>query len=86
MTLKASKGLEFPIVAVAGFTHSPNYPVMPAEASTEQEQELLSRERRTVFVGMTRAMRALLVVLPHKTTTPLLQGFDPGYWNFHRDI
>jgi superfamily I DNA/RNA helicase/mRNA-degrading endonuclease RelE of RelBE toxin-antitoxin system len=86
MTLKSSKGLEFPIVAVAGFTHCLNYPTIPTGASTEQGQELLARERRTLFVGMTRAMRALLVVIPHHTTTRLLQGFDPGYWNFHRDI
>jgi len=41
----------------------------------------LVRERRTLFVGMTRAMRALLVVIPHQSTTPLLQGFDPSSWN-----
>jgi superfamily I DNA/RNA helicase/mRNA-degrading endonuclease RelE of RelBE toxin-antitoxin system len=80
MTLKSSKGLEFPIVALAGFTTS-TYPVIPQKACQEEIEEMLVRERRTLFVGMTRAMRALLVVIPHQSTTPLLQGFDPSYWN-----
>ncbi|BCL80112.1 DNA helicase [Ktedonobacteria bacterium brp13] len=85
ITLKSSKGLEFPIVALAGFTSS-NYPAIPAEASTEEADETLTRERRTLFVGMTRAMRALLVVIPHEASSPLLQGFDATYWNFSRTI
>jgi superfamily I DNA/RNA helicase/mRNA-degrading endonuclease RelE of RelBE toxin-antitoxin system len=80
MTLKSSKGLEFPIVALAGFTTSA-YPIIPHKARQEEIEEVLARERRTLFVGMTRAMRALLVVIPHQSATPLLQGFDPSYWN-----
>ncbi len=80
MTLKSSKGLEFPIVALAGFTTS-TYPVISQKACQEEIEEMLVRERRTLFVGMTRAMRALLVVIPHQSTTPLLQGFDSSYWN-----
>jgi hypothetical protein len=26
-------------------------------------------------------MRALLVVIPYQSTSPLFQGFDPSYWN-----
>jgi superfamily I DNA/RNA helicase len=85
LTLKSSKGLEFPIVALAGFTIS-NYPNIPLDATVEETEELLACERRTIFVGMTRAMRALLVVIPHETDTPLLQGFDATYWNFTRNI
>jgi len=81
LTLNASKGLEFPIVALAGFTSS-NYPIIPPQASNEERDELLARERRTLYVGMTRAMRALLIVLPPDPQTPLLQGFDPTCWNF----
>ncbi len=80
LTLKSSKGLEFPIVALAGFTTSA-YPIIPQKACQEEVEEVLARERRTLFVGMTRAMRALLVVIPHQSTTPLFQGFDPSYWN-----
>ncbi len=85
LTLNSSKGLEFPIVALAGFVNS-NYPVIPAGASDDECRELLARERRTMFVGMTRAMRALLVVAPVTVNTPLLEGFDPVFWNMSRKI
>lgn len=79
VTLKSAKGLEFPVVAVAGFVG------LPADAlekgSAEERQETLFRERRSCFVGMTRAMRALLVVVPEGTTNPLLQGFSKDVWN-----
>src|SRR5450755_1923344 len=80
LTLNAAKGLEFPIVALAGFVGS-NYPILARDASPEERDEVLARERRTMFVGMTRAMRALLVVLPVASKSPLLQGFDPTRWN-----
>ncbi len=82
ITLKSSKGLEFPVVALAGFTTG-TYPVIPYGAKSEEIEEVLDRERRTLFVAMTRAMRALLVVIPHESATPLLQGFDPSYWNLN---
>ena len=85
MTFKSSKGLEFPIVALAGFTPH-NYPGGPDEATPEERDEILARERRTMYVGMTRAMRALLVVIPVGITTPLLHGFDPNLWNVDRPI
>ncbi len=80
LTLNAAKGLEFPVVALAGFMAS-SYPVISRDASPEERDEVLARERRTMFVGMTRAMRALLVILPAEVKTPLLQGFDASYWN-----
>lgn len=80
MTLKSSKGLEFPIVALAGFLDKP-YPIKRSSMSNEEWEELLARERRTLFVAMTRAMRALLVIVPAGNSTPLLNGFDRTYWN-----
>jgi superfamily I DNA/RNA helicase len=85
MNLKSSKGLEFPVVALAGFGLS-NYPVISDQATSEEREELLARERRTLFVGMTRAMRALLVIIPNDSKSSLLQGFDPNYWNFDRNM
>lgn len=82
ITLKSAKGLEFPVVALAGFPSV--YPSARAGATEEQQSEVLPRERRTLFVGMTRAMRALLVVVPAGTRSPLLTGFDPAYWNLGR--
>ena len=80
LTLNSSKGLEFPIVALAGFASS-HYALVHAENQEGERDEVLARERRTIFVGMTRAMRALLVVVPAHTSSPLLTGFDPKYWN-----
>lgn len=77
LTLNSAKGLEFPIVALAGFAGSYYAGIA---ASSEKEEEL-ARLRRTIFVGMTRAMRALLVVVPAGTPSPLLTGFDSRYWH-----
>lgn len=79
LTLKSAKGLEFPIVATAGFLDEP-YPnwVPPVD---ENRLELFARERRTMYVAMTRPMRALLVVVPEDKRSALLDGFSPKRWN-----
>lgn len=81
LTLSASKGLEFPIVALAGFVGSTGYPFIKPEASEDERAEILAKERRTIYVGMTRAMRALLVVVPEGSLNTLFKGFDSNYWN-----
>jgi superfamily I DNA/RNA helicase/mRNA-degrading endonuclease RelE of RelBE toxin-antitoxin system len=80
LTLRSAKGLEFPVVAVAGFLDGP-YPPLRPDAAEEEAAEITAKERRTMFVAMTRAMRALLVVIPERTGSPLLGGFDPRAWN-----
>ncbi len=80
LTLNSSKGLEFPVVALAGFAGS-RYALVHTDNQEGERDEALARERRTIFVGMTRAMRALLIVVPAHTSSPLLRGFDPKYWN-----
>ncbi len=80
LPLKAAKGLEFPIVAIAGFLETP-YPTIPKGTPPEAATEILVRERRTLYVAMTRAMRALLVLVPAKKPSLLLQSFDPQLWN-----
>jgi superfamily I DNA/RNA helicase len=80
LPLKAAKGLEFPIVAIAGFLEGA-YPTIPKGTAPEAATEILNRERRTLYVAMTRAMRALLVLVPTKKPSPLLQTFDPHLWN-----
>ena len=77
LTLNSAKGLEFPIVALAGFAGS-RYASVAADSEKEEE---LARLRRTLFVGMTRAMRALLVVVPAGTQSPLFTRFDARYWH-----
>lgn len=80
LTLKSAKGLEFPIVAIAGFLDA-SFPYMPKDTPPEAQAEILAQERRTLFVAMTRAMRALLLIVPSQAPGPLLQGFDASYWN-----
>lgn len=80
ITLKSAKGLEFPVVAVAGFVDGKGES-KSGKGTSEEEEESLRRERRSMFVGMTRAMRALLVVAPAGTANPLLKGFSRDYWN-----
>nr|BBH86299.1 DNA helicase [Thermosporothrix sp. COM3] len=80
LTLKSAKGLEFPVVAIAGFL-SGRYPVIDEQAPEDEQAEMLARERRTMYVAMTRAMRALLVVVPAQHENELLTGFDSTYWN-----
>ncbi len=81
LTLKSAKGLEFPIVALSGFINSGWYGNVPAHVAQEEKDEFLAIDRRTLFVGMTRAMRALLMTVPAQTNSPLLRGFDATYWN-----
>lgn len=80
LTLKAAKGLEFPICAIAGFLDAP-FPYLPKETSNGAKLEIEKRERRSLFVAMTRAMRALLVIIPADPSSPVLRGFDPNFWN-----
>ena len=81
LTLNSAKGLEFPVVALAGFSNSGWYTQVPSNLPEEEREEFLATDRRTMFVGMTRAMRALLVTVPVQARSPLLQGFDAKYWN-----
>ena len=47
----------------------------------DAQTDLLVRERRTLFVAATRAMRALLVVTPKGDDSMLFDGFDSKLWN-----
>lgn len=80
ITLKSSKGLEFPIVALSGFSKLA-YPKLPKVISEDASSEWVSRERRALYVAMTRAMRALLILLPQDKYEPPLENFDRSLWN-----
>ena len=56
MTLHAAKGLEFPTVFIVGLEHG----LIPHERAIKSDDpKQLEEERRLLFVGMTRAMKAL---------------------------
>jgi superfamily I DNA/RNA helicase len=82
MTLKSAKGLEFPSVAIAGF-ESP-YPYLRTGIDEDERAERTAQERRTLFVAMTRAMRALLVSIPDGLQSSLLDGINGPLWNSDR--
>ena len=68
-------------MALAGFSNSGWYASVPTNVPAEERDEFLATDRRTMFVGMTRAMRALLVVVPVQAKSPLLEGFEGAFWN-----
>jgi DNA helicase-2/ATP-dependent DNA helicase PcrA len=61
MTLHAAKGLEFPLVILAGC----NEGILPSKQSIERED--IEEERRLFYVGMTRAQDSLVVAVRPET-------------------
>lgn len=57
MTLHAAKGLEFPAVAMIGLEEG----LLPSARAMENEPGEPEEERRLCFVGITRAMRRLVI-------------------------
>jgi superfamily I DNA/RNA helicase len=77
ITHRSAKGLEFPTVALAGFTQ-----LRPPRTDWDDEwHEWIRIERRALYVAMTRAMRTLLVLAPVSDQTALFEGFAEPLWN-----
>ncbi len=74
---RSAKGLEFPIVALAGLDRAFENRAVDTDARAEFD----ARERRALYVAMTRAMRGLIVVAPNGSANPLFSGFSNEFWN-----
>ncbi|MBL6756473.1 MAG: UvrD-helicase domain-containing protein [Planctomycetes bacterium] len=74
MTLHACKGLEFPFVVIAGAEDE----LLPHERAVDEAQEpdtAIEEERRLFYVGITRAMKRLLIT--HTTFRSFYGGGRP---------
>jgi DNA helicase-2/ATP-dependent DNA helicase PcrA len=97
MTMHAAKGLEFPVVIIAGMEEG----LFPHSRSSEDEDEI-EEERRLFYVGMTRAERRLFLTSAarrrvfgeYQSTEPsrfidevpgeLLERITPAYTSSHQ--
>lgn len=80
ITLHSAKGLEFPIVVLCGL-HPGTYPTPEEFAETAEYEEELRAHRRLLYVGMTRAMRGLMLVQTRDCQDPALQRLDRLHFN-----
>jgi superfamily I DNA/RNA helicase len=80
LTLHSAKGLEFPTVVLTGLEDGV-LPRVPADADEETRREEEQVYRRLVFVGMTRAMRGLLVLYPKTRPSPFVAELTPELWS-----
>lgn len=80
MTLYSAKGLEFPMVVVAGF-YDGTYPVEQDFDDEGLYAERMRHERRLLYVSLTRAMRGLMLIVPKGCRHPALVSLDPARWH-----
>ena len=80
LTLYSAKGLEFPIVVVAGL-ESGAWPVPEDFGEPELFAERARHERRLLYVGLTRAMRGLMLLVPAGCRHPALADLDSTHWH-----
>jgi len=77
MTIHAAKGIEFPMACVAGVEQGV-IPYMPQDEPGRADY--LAQEQKLFYVGITRAMRRLLVCYPRATPSPFIASLDKGLW------
>jgi superfamily I DNA/RNA helicase len=80
ITLHSAKGLEFPIIVICGLDPS-NYPIPASFPSEEIYQEQMNQYRRLLYVGMTRAMRGLMVIEDQNTQNEIFLNMDHKNWH-----
>lgn len=80
LTLHAAKGLEFPIVIVAGLDGG-RWPVPENFDEPALFAERARHERRVLYVGLTRAMRSLMLLVPEGCRHPAVVDLDLNHWH-----
>ena len=78
MPLQSVKGIEFPIVYIAGLQE--DFPRIPSQITDGGLHELLEEHCRYLYVGMTRAISLLTVCVPQYGATSISTGFDKDLW------
>jgi superfamily I DNA/RNA helicase/mRNA-degrading endonuclease RelE of RelBE toxin-antitoxin system len=80
MTMHSAKGLEFPMVAVAGVRRG----LVPLPCFKAQDKEDASEhrntERRLFHVALSRAMRRLIVTYPDASASEFISQLTSDYW------
>lgn len=79
MTIHSAKGLEFPVVALPGIDEG----VLPRtleDAKAQDRDAHLALERRLLFVGVTRAMRRLVVTATERAASSFLTALPADVW------
>jgi superfamily I DNA/RNA helicase/mRNA-degrading endonuclease RelE of RelBE toxin-antitoxin system len=80
ITLHSAKGLEFPIVVICGLEHG----IYPRPGKFNEEAVFLERmrqQRRLLYVGMTRAMRGLMVIRNENCEHEALMALNQDNWH-----
>lgn len=80
LTLHAAKGLEFPVVVVAGLDGGA-WPVPEDFEEPDLFAERARQERRVLYVGLTRAMRGLMLIIPQACRHPAVVDLDLSHWH-----
>jgi superfamily I DNA/RNA helicase len=80
LTLYSAKGLEFPIVVVAGL-YEGTYPLEQDFDDADLFGERMRHERRLLYVALTRAMRGLMLLVPKDCKHRALQEIDLSRWH-----
>jgi superfamily I DNA/RNA helicase/mRNA-degrading endonuclease RelE of RelBE toxin-antitoxin system len=79
ITFHSAKGLEFPVVALAGLLSES--PFRPKNGAAEENDEAMRIARRILYVAMTRSMHTLLALIPAEEVSPLFDGLNGRYWH-----
>lgn len=82
MTMHSAKGLEFPMLCVAGVAARELPSAMRKAQDTDDWNEHVRQEWRLFHVAVTRAMRRLLITFPGADPSPFVGELDTSLWEW----